>query len=295
MIRVRRIAHASYETPDIERMVAYYTEILGLNLVEREKNTSYLASTLDHHSIVLHKGPAPKCVRLGFQISPNDELGEFERQLAEAGIKTERKRDAEPSIADMVCFEDPKGTILEVFNNHSASGQAFPTKGIIPYKLGHVAFHVADVQAITQFYCDILGFRVSDWMADFFSFLRCSPDHHTINLIGTGQNRHNHTAFELRDWSHLQSACDYLSRNGYSLIWGPGRHGIGHNLFAYHKNPDGLIVELFAELDRLYDEDLGYFEPRPWHADRPQRPKVWPKDISAANKWGIPPPEEMMK
>src|SRR5262252_2536680 len=98
MIRVRRIAHASYETPDIDRMVAYYTEILGLSLVEQEKNTAYLASTLDHHSIVLRKGPAPKCVRLGFQISPNIELSEFERQIAAAGIETRRKRDPEPSI-----------------------------------------------------------------------------------------------------------------------------------------------------------------------------------------------------
>jgi catechol 2,3-dioxygenase-like lactoylglutathione lyase family enzyme len=73
---------------------------------------------------------------------------------------------------------------------------------------------------MTKFYCDVLGFRESDWMADFFSFLRCGPDHHTINLMETGSNRHFHTAFELRDWAHLQTACDYLSLNGYKLLWG---------------------------------------------------------------------------
>ena len=141
----------------------------------------------------------------------------------------------------------------------------------------------------------MLGFRVSDWMGDFFSFLRCGVDHHTINLIGTGSNRHFHTAFELRDWAHLQTACDYLSINGYKMLWGPGRHGIGHNLFAYHRSPAGLITELFAELDQMKDEALGYFEPRPWHRDNPQRPKVWAKDPSAANLWGPMPPDEMMK
>ena len=40
-----------------------------------------------------------------------------------------------------------------------------------------------DVKKASDFYCDVLGFRVSDWMADFFVFLRCSPDHHTINLV----------------------------------------------------------------------------------------------------------------
>jgi catechol 2,3-dioxygenase-like lactoylglutathione lyase family enzyme len=294
MIRVRRIAHASYETPDVGRMLDYYTEILGLTLVDREKEAAYLASTLDHHSVVLRPGAEAKCVRLGFQIGPDEDLGAFERQIAGHGIETERQQDPEPSIPELVSFADPKGTVMEVFNERAFSGQRFQPQGIVPHKLGHVAFHVADVKAITKFYCDVLGFRVSDWMADFFSFLRCGPDHHTVNLVGTGKSKLHHTAFELRDWAHMQTACDYLSLNGYPLLWGPGRHGIGHNLFAYHKNPDGQIVELFAELDKMQDEELGYFEPRPWHRDRPQKPKVWPKDPSAANLWGIMPPDEMM-
>jgi catechol 2,3-dioxygenase-like lactoylglutathione lyase family enzyme len=295
MIRVRKIAHAGYETPDTERMIAYYTDVIGLSLVAQDKDAAYLASTVDHHSIVLRRGSEPKCVCIGFQIGPNDDLGDFEKQLSAQGIKTKRKKNPAPSISDLVSFPDPKGTIMEVFKGREFSDQKFQSKGIVPHKLGHVAFHVSDVKGITQFYCDVLGFRVSDWMGDFFSFLRCGPDHHSINLIETGSNRHFHTAFELRDWAHMQTACDYLSLNGYKLLWGPGRHGIGHNLFAYHRSPNGLITELIAELDQIPDEELGYFEPRPWHRDRPQKPKVWEKDPSASNLWGIMPPEEMMK
>jgi hypothetical protein len=108
------------------------------------------------------------------------------------------------------------------------------------------------------------------------------------------ENRHFHTAFELRDWGHMLTACDHLSLNGYKLLWGPGRHGIGHNLFAYHRSPNGLITELFAQLDQM-NESLGHFEPRPWHRDRPQKPKVWAKDPTASNYWGIMPSEEMHK
>jgi catechol 2,3-dioxygenase-like lactoylglutathione lyase family enzyme len=241
---------------------------------------------------VLRKGANAQCARVGFQIAPDADLGAFEKQVAAHGIKTERKKDPEPSIADMVVFADPKGTIMEVFKRDAFSHQKFTEKGIVPHKLGHVAFHVTDVKHTTKFYCDVLGFRESDWMGDFFSFLRCGPDHHTINLMQTGSNRHFHTAFELRDWAHMQTACDFLSRHGYKLLWGPGRHGIGHNLFAYHRAPNGLITETFAELDRM-NEELGYFEPRPWHRDNPQRPKVWAKDSSASNLWGIMPPDEM--
>jgi catechol 2,3-dioxygenase-like lactoylglutathione lyase family enzyme len=294
MIRVSKIAHATYETPDLDQQTEYYTNVLGLTVTAKEQNAVFLASTVDHHSVVLRQGMQAQCVRLGFQIAQDADLNDFERQIQAHGVQTVRKRDPEPSISDMVSFFDPKGTLMEVFKRDAFAPQKFTQKGIMPHKLGHVAFHCVDVKQVTKFYCDVLGFRESDWMADFFSFLRCGPDHHTINLMGTGSNRHFHTAFELRDWGHMETACDFLSLNGYKLLWGPGRHGIGHNLFCYHRGPNGLITELFAELDRM-NEELGYFEPRPWHRDSPQRPKVWTKDPSASNLWGIMPGDEMMQ
>ena len=36
----------------------------------------------------------------------------------------------------------------------------------------------------------------------------------------------------------------------------------------------------------MKDESLGYFDPRPWHQDRPQRPKVWGPD-TLRNYWGF--------
>ena len=39
----------------------------------------------------------------------------------------------------------------------------------------------------------------------------------------------------------------------------------------------------------MKDEELGYFEPRPWHRDAPQRPKRWTP--GKTNVWG-PSPEE---
>ncbi len=273
MIRVHKIAHASYEMPDPAQQSEYYTDILGLTLTAKDKDAVYLANTVDHHSVVLRKGDKAQCTRVGFQIAPNEDLGEFEKQTKAHGVKVTRKKDPEPSISDMLSFEDPKGTTIEVFKRDDFTHQKFASKGVVPHKLGHVAFHCEDVKKVTQFYIDVLGFRESDWMADFFVFLRCGPDHHTINLMGTGSNRHFHTAFEVRNWGHLQEACDFLSLNGYRTLWGPGRHGIGHNLFAYHRSPNGLITELFAELDQMQDEALGYFAPRPWHRDNPQVPE----------------------
>jgi hypothetical protein len=120
--------------------------------------------------------------------------------------------------------------------------------------------------------------------------MRCGPDHHTINFVRGKRTQMHHVAFELKDWPQVQVACDFLGARKIPIIWGPGRHGPGHNIYTYHRNPDDQIIEMFTELDKMLDEDLGYFEPRPWHRDHPQVPKVWqtfPTDI-----WGSPPSAE---
>jgi len=139
---------------------------------------------------------------------------------------------------------------------------------------------------LRDFYCDVLGFKVSDWMGDHFSFLRCGVDHHTINFTRYETERLHHIAFELRDWGEIHNACDYLTKKKIQLVWGPLRHVVGHNIAAYHRNPDEIRVELYAEMDLMKDEELGYWEPRPWHEERPLRPKVWAKD-TLRSQWGF--------
>src|ERR1700730_4997255 len=117
MIRVRRIGHATFETPDIERQIAYYTNVLGLALVDRDKDAAYLASTLDHHSVVLKQGAAAQCRRLSFQVAPGTDLAEFQRQLSAYGVKSERRSAPSPSIKEFISFEDPKGTGIDVFTD----------------------------------------------------------------------------------------------------------------------------------------------------------------------------------
>src|SRR5436305_10295008 len=59
MIRVKKIAHAIYEMPDVDKQTEYYTEVLGLTITGKDKDAVYLASTVDHHSVVLRKGSKP--------------------------------------------------------------------------------------------------------------------------------------------------------------------------------------------------------------------------------------------
>ena len=207
------------------------------------------------------------------------------RGSKKAGIASERRSDITPGIGEALAFKDPKGTTLEIFSDFDFAPEDNNFNGVMPLKFGHIAYQCPDVQGTVKFYCDMLGFRVSDWRSDFFAFLRCSRDHHTVNFLRDDKTGIHHIAFEVRDWSDIKRACDLLARSNITLTWGPIRHIIGHNIAIYHKNPDGVTIEFFCDLDQIHDEELGFFEPRPWHQDRPQKPKVWGVE-TPSNWWG---------
>ena len=245
MIRVKKIAHAIYEMPDVDKQTEYYTEVLGLTVTGKDKDAVYLASTVDHHSVVLRKGSKSKCARLGFQIAPEDDLGAFEKQVQGLGIKTERQKDPEPSISDMVTFQDPKGTVMEVFKREAFSGQRFPTKGIVPHKLGHVAFFVTDVKNTTKFYVDVLGFRLSDFTLRPFKayFFHINARHHSLALIETGRNGMHHLMVELFSLDDVGQGYDLAQVEPSSVRVTLGRHTNDLMTSFYAESPGGFLVE----------------------------------------------------
>lgn len=294
MVRVQRIGHATYETPDLGRQVDYYTEVVGFAVADRTPERAILCTRLGEEVLVLERGEAARCLRLSFQVAPDLPPDEIATQLQRQNIRSKQRSAITPGIDRAVVFEDPKGMEIELFSTNSLSPNAPRVHGIAPMKLGHVAHIVPDAKQVTDFYVETLGFRVSDWMEDFFSFLRCGPDHHTVNFRTGGKPFMHHIAFELKDWAHLQVACETLGMHKRPILWGPLRHGIGHNIAIYHRDPDDHIIEFYTEMDQMKNEDLGYFDPRPWHEDRPQRPKVWDR-AAGAMVWGTPPAPDYLR
>jgi catechol 2,3-dioxygenase-like lactoylglutathione lyase family enzyme len=285
MIKVRRLGHATLSTPDLEQQVDYYSRILGLSVIEKTKERAFLGSKQGCEAIELVRGEAGALKRVSFQIAPGSDLGDVAKELQKDGIKCERRKGLSPGIGEAVTFEDPKGTPIDLYAEYQfAKPDGIPSVFNI-LKLGHVAYRVLDVQKIVKFYCDVLGFRVSDWRGDFFVFLRCNSDHHTLNFIIDEKPQLHHIAFEVIDWSEIHKAVDYLAYNKVHLVWGPGRHVIGHNVATYHRNADLVRVEIFTEMDQMKDEALGYFDPRPWHQEFPLYPKMHGPE-TLRNYWG---------
>ena len=291
MIKASRIGHATFETPDLARAISYYTDVNGLVLNAKSERNAFLASKTGLLTVALELGSEQGLTRISFEVSPHVDDADMVKRLAADGIRSELRSDAIPGIGRMLTFDDPNGTTIELFREWTYLGSHHQVVGAGPLKLGHIARVVEDPQAMSDFYCRVLGFRVSDWIEDYFVFLRCNPDHHTVNFIRGAKKKMHHIAFEMKDFAHIQNACELLAVRKMPINWGPVRHGPGHNVAIYHRNADDQNVEFYIELDQMKDEELGYFDPRPWHHDTPQRPKVWDRN-SSPNLWGpLPTPD----
>jgi catechol-2,3-dioxygenase len=287
LIQVRRLGHATLSTPDLEQQVAYWSEIVGLAVIDRGQDYCFLGTQLGEEAIALERGAERGLLRrLSFQVKPGSDLNDVIAAMSDAGIRAEKRSDISPGVREAVVSTDPKGSVLEIYADYEFAATGRHEVGISPLKFGHIACRVNDVKKLTKFYCEVLGFRESDWIGDYFSFLRCGVDHHTVNFVHYEKEALHHIAFEVRDRSTLNDACDYLAKKKIQLVWGPLRHVVGHNIAAYHRNSDDIRVELFTELDLMIDEELGYWEPRPWHEERPLRPKVWSRD-TLRSQWGF--------
>jgi catechol 2,3-dioxygenase-like lactoylglutathione lyase family enzyme len=291
MIKARRIGHATFTTPDLDRAIAYYTEVNGLVLNAKDSSRAFLASKTGLLTIALEQGAEENLRRISFEVSPHADFADMAKNLATEGVESAIESDTAPGVGRTLVFDDPLGTTVELFTEWRYLGCHHQVLGAGPLKLGHIARVVHDPQAMADYYCRVLGFRVSDWIEDYFVFLRCNPDHHTVNFIRGPKAKMHHIAFEMKDFAHIQNACELLALRKTPINWGPVRHGPGHNVAIYHRNFDDQNVEFYIELDQMKDEELGYFDPRPWHHDLPQRPKIWDRRVSP-NLWGpLPTPD----
>jgi len=284
MVRVFKLAYLDFACRDVSRLTHYYTEVMGYVQTDRgEDGTVYLSNGVDHHNIVLTPSDRSGWRVTGLQVDPKISLDDAEEILKKRGIAVKRFRDAKPGIADYLEIADPDGNLIHLFTHMDMPVPGFSRIGIVPQKLGHMAFYSKDFQKTVNFYVEVLGFAFTDKIGEAFcNFLTCNNDHHVLNVVASNQgNRLHHVAFQLKDASHQYLSNDILAKHNIPIYWGPSRHYAGHNISTYSPDPEENIVELFIDMDQ-YIWELGIFEPRPWHEELPLKPKIW-EGLSA---WG---------
>jgi catechol 2,3-dioxygenase-like lactoylglutathione lyase family enzyme len=120
----------------------------------------------------------------------------------------------------------------------------------LPVKISHVVLHSPNPAAAVKFYTEILGFRISDWLGDFMTFLRCNKMHHRLGIL-PGPACLNHVAYDMLTLDDMMKGVTRLRRLESPIKWGPGRHTAGNNTFSYFTTPADFAVEYTSELETI--------------------------------------------
>src|ERR1700750_923027 len=96
MIKVRRIGHATFETPDLEQQIEHFTQVTGLVLAAREKDRALLTTRIGELAIQLKRGGEPRCAKLAFQVAPDSDFNDMQKSLAADGIRSDVRSDELP-------------------------------------------------------------------------------------------------------------------------------------------------------------------------------------------------------
>ena len=110
MIKVLRIGHATFETPDLAKAIEHYTQVIGLSLAGREDKRAFLATKIGQLAIELQQGAQARCAKLSFEVAANADFADLRRELQKHGVAAEERNDSVPGLPKVLSFQDPKGT-----------------------------------------------------------------------------------------------------------------------------------------------------------------------------------------
>jgi catechol 2,3-dioxygenase len=278
-----RASHVVLTVRDLGASRAFYVDAMGFVVSDEEPGALYLRGLEEacHHSLVLKQaGGEPACERIGLRVYTDDDLERAKDYFERAGLLAAWAEV--PHQGRTLHVADAVGTPLEF----CASMETRPRmvvqfdkfRGACPHRIDHFQVIAPDAQHACEFY-SALGFRLSEYIAVdgtddlLFVFLqRKGNPHDIVFALGAGPRLH-HAAFTVPDAHHIIQACDVLGTHGFgaNLEHGPGRHGPGHALFAYFRDPDGHRIEVFTTHYQMMDIEneplrweLSYMRNRPW-------------------------------
>lgn len=299
---ITSLQYVALGIPELKTGVDFY-EAFGLHKVERADHVAMRCFGREQDQVVLVETGQKR--RLNHFSLGTSEAGlqAIGRRLEQRGISTQ-----EPPYSgapEGLWFRDPEGTIVNVQvaeaapwlsdstvppTNRPGLAQRLATRGCPPFdlqprprRLGHFILFAKDVIAQSAFYCDVIGFRLSDRIVDgYAAFMRTAgtSDHHVLALLHSTAPGFHHASFEMAGIDEAEVAGARLLAKGYRHAWGPGRHGVGSNYFHYFRDPWNGMVEYFHDIDVIPEQAA--WESREW--TKPAGMFLWSAD-------GKPPPD----
>jgi catechol 2,3-dioxygenase len=275
----------------------YAVEHMGFYLVHTDvEGRHYLAAHgLDAYSLVYTPGEQGKIDHISYVVRSADELLAAEKRLTDLDVKSERVERSQLWRHDPALrFKTPGGLIIELtpgvlVDVPMAALVAEPQTTPAPISFDHAIVRAVDVGAGFEFASRVLGLKESARIVapddiPVLGFFRSHTLFHCFGVARSPYDGLHHIQFTLKNPLAVHAAFERMKERGeVELIWGPLRHGAGHNIVFYFRDYTGNIVEYSAEEEIILN-------------DATYAPRVWPAtDPRAADEWSLSPIPAAMK
>ncbi|RCS21684.1 hypothetical protein DUT91_22500 [Phyllobacterium salinisoli] len=259
--------HIALESSAPERLAVFYAEVMDMELSQHSKGEWRCEGP--GRRMVVVPGEDRKMAYAGLACRDIDGVAALKDRAKSEGLDI--LESPSPYLDQAFAVRDQDGHLI-CFG--VAKPDSVKRKGING-PTQHLTFASNDVQAFIDLYHGKLGFALSDRVlhengALATAFTRSNHEHHTIACFKSDRVGVDHHSYEAGEWITIRDWCDHFAKHDVQLLWGPGRHGPGNNLFIFIEDPDKNWIEVSAELEVIHDRD---------NVDWPQHPRT-------LNKWG---------
>ena len=191
---------------------------------------------------------------LGWEVASLANLDALASRLENAGVPVTLETTGladQRHVARLTSFHDPGGNRIEVFYGPDIATDPFqPGRPITGFKtgsmgMGHAVLHAEDVDVLLPFYCDLLGFKVSDYGLTPYKlyFFHLNERQHSFAMVGSGQRGLHHFMVEVCALDDLGQAYDLALQEDGQVAYTLGRHTNDQITSFYANSPSGFFVE----------------------------------------------------
>jgi hypothetical protein len=285
VIKVRDLAWLEFEKPDLVRAEAFARAFGFTTALHTADELHLRGADAGTPCVIIRRGARSRFVGPAFAAQ---DIADVERLAAATGATTGRLPESIGGV--VVELTDPRGIPVRVvagmdeqaelpgqqphtFNfghglHRINRTQRPPREPARVQRLGHVVLQSTTYTESLNWYLDHFGLIVSDFLyypgqrerGPAMSFIRCDrgstpTDHHTLAMALGPSDRYVHSAYQVCDLDAIAAGGEYLGELGYRRSWGIGRHIQGSQIFDYWRDPDGFLVEHFADGDMFRDDN----------------------------------------
>ncbi len=256
MITLKDIRYVRLGTSNLDDAVRYATQILGLELVRRERGSAYLRADDRDHTLVYSTGNPGDHVA-AFELASEQELDAAGAELDNAGHKVHAGTRAECEqrhVNSFVAFKDPSGNAIELVARPAHCGRRyFPSRDAGITGFSHIGLHSIAPRQDEHFWTTMCNARVSDWIGE-APLLRIDPVHHRMALFPSRRTGVQHINHQVESIDDVMRSYYFLREKNVRIRFGPGRHPTSGAMFLYFEGPDGMIYEYSTGVRMITDE-----------------------------------------